>query len=217
MPRRTKEEAQQTRETLIEAAEVVFHRKGVSASSLNDIAKEAGVTRGAVYWHFKNKHDIFQAIVDRLLAPLDALHDQIEDPSEPDPLSRFRELLEYLPLEIARDPRRSRGFEIAFLKCEQTEANAVLNERHRQNYLDGSERIRKALEAAVNKGQLPADLDIERGVAHLHIQLTGIIYLWLVLPDVIDFKKEALHMIDSFFLTIKQNFGSHSQGDNESQ
>ncbi|MEE3190810.1 MAG: TetR family transcriptional regulator, partial [Pseudomonadota bacterium] len=70
MPRRTKEEALQTRETLIEAAEVVFHRKGVSASSLNDIAKEAGVTRGAVYWHFKNKHDIFQAIVDRLLAPL---------------------------------------------------------------------------------------------------------------------------------------------------
>lgn len=87
----------------------------------------------------------------------------------------------------------------------------MLNERHRQNYLDGSERIRKALEAAVNKGQLPADLDIERGVAHLHIQLTGIIYLWLVLPDVIDFEKEALHMIDSFFLTIKQNFGSDDQ------
>ena len=55
MPRRTKEEAQQTREALIEAAEVVFHRKGVSASSLNDIAKEAGVTRGAVYWHFKKQ------------------------------------------------------------------------------------------------------------------------------------------------------------------
>jgi len=207
MARRTKEEARQTREALIEAAEVVFHRKGVSSTSLNDIAVEAGVTRGAVYWHFKNKHDIFQAIVDRLIAPLEVFHQQIEDPDEPDPLRRFRELLEFLTREIHTDPRRKRGYEIAFLKCEQTEDNAALNKRHKQNFLNGSDRIRAALKAAVNKGQLDADLDIERAVVLLHVQLTGLIYLWLMLPESISFEDEAANMIDSYFLTIEQNFG----------
>src|SRR5690606_10590111 len=62
MARRTKAEAMETREQILDAAELVFHRKGVSCTSLNDIAAEAGVTRGAIYWHFKNKHDVFIAM-----------------------------------------------------------------------------------------------------------------------------------------------------------
>ena len=47
--RRTKEDAQQTRESLLDAAECLFAERGVSRTSLQDIAKAAGVTRGAVY------------------------------------------------------------------------------------------------------------------------------------------------------------------------
>ena len=67
MARRTKEDAQKTRELLIEAAENVFYDKGVSKASLSDIAESAGVTRGAIYWHFKNKHDVFEAMIERLI------------------------------------------------------------------------------------------------------------------------------------------------------
>ena len=70
MARRTKAEALETREQIIDAAERVFHKKGVSRSSLSDIAEEAGVTRGAIYWHFKNKHDIFVAMTERHRLPL---------------------------------------------------------------------------------------------------------------------------------------------------
>ena len=55
--RKTKEEAQQTRCNLLAAALTVFYHRGVAHTSLDEIAKAAGVTRGALYWHFKNKED----------------------------------------------------------------------------------------------------------------------------------------------------------------
>ena len=60
--RKTKEEAQQTRSNLLNAALNVFYERGVAQASLDEIAKAAGVTRGALYWHFKNKEDLFEAL-----------------------------------------------------------------------------------------------------------------------------------------------------------
>lgn len=207
MARRTKEDAQKTRELLIEAAERIFYEKGVSRTSLNDIALEAGVTRGAIYWHFKNKHDVFEAIMERLQTPLELLHEAVENPNEPDPLGRFREFLNYLTQEIVRDPRRRRVYEIVFMKCELTEENEPLAARHRQNFLDASGRIRKALRNAQDRGQLPEGIDIERAITHLHVQLTGMLYLWLLLPDTFDFKAESERVIDAYFYSLQHCFG----------
>ena len=71
MARRTKEDALATREALLDAAELVFEQRGVSRTSLSDIAKAAGVTRGAVYWHFKDKADLFNAMMERVTLPLE--------------------------------------------------------------------------------------------------------------------------------------------------
>ena len=62
MVRRTKEEAQETRNRILDAAERVFVERGVGRSSLNEIATAAGVTRGAIYWHFQDKADVFNAM-----------------------------------------------------------------------------------------------------------------------------------------------------------
>ena len=48
--RRTKEQAEQTRTSILASAEILFLEKGVAHTSLEHIAKHAGVTRGAVYW-----------------------------------------------------------------------------------------------------------------------------------------------------------------------
>lgn len=86
MVRRTKEEALETRNRILDAAEHVFFEKGVSRSSLADIAQAAGVTRGAIYWHFENKGDLFTAMFDRVILPLDEMKAATVDPDEPDPL-----------------------------------------------------------------------------------------------------------------------------------
>ena len=62
--RRTKENAEQTRRELLEAALTVFSKNGYAATRLEDIAKAAGVTRGAIYHHFGSKADLYLALID---------------------------------------------------------------------------------------------------------------------------------------------------------
>ena len=55
MVRRTKEEAKQTRSQILAAAEKVFYDRGISRTTLAEIAEIAGVTRGAIYWYFRTR------------------------------------------------------------------------------------------------------------------------------------------------------------------
>ena len=90
MARRTKEDAIATRNGLIDAAELVFREKGVSRASLSDIAQAAGATRGAIYWHFKDKVDLFGAMMDRVTLPLEQGFASFEDSACTDPVQRLR-------------------------------------------------------------------------------------------------------------------------------
>ena len=62
--RRTKEEAEQTRQDLLDAALTVFSQKGYTATRLEDVARTAGVTRGAIYHHFGSKADLYGALIE---------------------------------------------------------------------------------------------------------------------------------------------------------
>jgi len=64
MARRTKEEAAETREAILRAALDLFSEKGYSRTALGEIAKQIGMTRGAVYWHFENKEAVLAALID---------------------------------------------------------------------------------------------------------------------------------------------------------
>ena len=86
MVRRTKEEAQETRAQILVAAEKAFFERGVARTTLADIATLAGVTRGAIYWHFSNKADLVQAMLDTLHEPLEEMAKASESEDELDPL-----------------------------------------------------------------------------------------------------------------------------------
>lgn len=198
MPRRTKADAQETRERILDAAEHVFHDRGVSRTSLSDIAKKAGVTRGAIYWHFKNKHDIFAAMFDRQRLPMESLVMRAEDPDESDPLGRFREALIYVLRQTVLDPGRRRVFEIMFQKCEFTMETDPLMQRQQEAFREGALSARRTFQNAIAHGQLPETLDIERAVIQLHVQITGLLYVWLLLPDSFDLQAEAPHFVDRY-------------------
>lgn len=191
MARRTKEEALETRNRILDAAEHVFYEKGVSRSSLADIAQAAGVTRGAIYWHFENKGDLFTEMFDRVLLPLDELKIASTDPSEPDPLGRMRDLCILCLRDTATDERRRRVFEILFLKCEFVEEMGPVMERHQTNMREGLASIEQGLRNAVSRDQLPADLDVVRASRVLHSFITGALRDMAVLPDVFDVATNA--------------------------
>lgn len=64
MTSRREERKAQTRRELIEAAAATFARRGFHGASLEEIAREAGFSTGAVYWHFAGKDDLFLAVVE---------------------------------------------------------------------------------------------------------------------------------------------------------
>lgn len=76
MARKTKEDAEVTRQNLLSAALKVFSRQGYAAARLEDIAEEAGVTRGAIYWHFKNKADLYNILVGETLGGIQSVVDR---------------------------------------------------------------------------------------------------------------------------------------------
>lgn len=117
--RRTKEAAEQTRERILDAAEQVFFEQGVARSTLDQIARAGAVTRGAIYWHFENKADLFNAVVERVRMPMEsALHRVLETA---DTLDDLEELCTTALLELHKDARLRRVYTILFLKCEHTE------------------------------------------------------------------------------------------------
>src|SRR5262252_3984923 len=159
MARKTKVEAAITREQLLDAAERVFREHGVTRTSLAEVAAAAGVTRGAVYWHFKDKADLFEAMCERATMPLDALlSDAALGPSS-DPLAALRELSIAVLNTLANDPRAQAVFEVIFHKTELTgELAAVAGERERER-CQCLENVERLVRQAVTAGQLPDDTD----------------------------------------------------------
>jgi TetR/AcrR family transcriptional regulator, acrAB operon repressor len=199
MVRRTKEEAQETRHRILDAAEHVFFEKGVSRTSLGDIAQYAGVTRGAIYWHFANKGDLFTEMFDRVLLPLDELGAASLDPQEADPLGRLKEIVNWCLRSTATDPQRRRVFDILFLKCEFVEDMGPVMARHQTNMRDGLQKIEGALKNAVSKGQLPADLDTQKAATILHAIIGGFLRDMLILPDKVDIATHSEQLVDACF------------------
>ncbi len=196
MARRTKEEAQATRAQILDAAEQVFHARGVSHASLAEVAKAAGVSRGAIYWHFDNKIDLFQAMLERMRLPLEELARASESEDEPDPLGCMRELLVRALTRLASEPHTRRTHDILRYKCEYTGELVGLRERMQALSLECDQRIAKALSNAVNKGQLPSDLDCQRAAVCLHAYMEGIEANWVLVSN-FDLEQQAPALVDT--------------------
>ncbi|MBA1203467.1 TetR family transcriptional regulator [Pseudomonas capeferrum] len=197
MVRRTKEEAQETRAQIIEAAERAFHKRGVARTTLADIAELAGVTRGAIYWHFNNKAELVQALLDTLHEGLDPLARATENEDELDPLGCMRQLLMQLVHQLVLDPRTRRINEILHHKCEFTDDMCEIRQQRQSSTLECHNGILLAMNNAVRREQLPADLNTERAALALFAYIDGLIGRWLLLPDGFDLLGDACKWVDT--------------------
>ncbi|GIX27236.1 MAG: TetR family transcriptional regulator [Burkholderiales bacterium] len=198
MARRTKEEAQETRSRILDAAERVFRDRGVSGTSLEDIADAAEVTRGAIYWHFANKADLFLAMSDRVTLPMEEMVKQAADDAITDPLARLREACVHALKKTVEDPRCRRVFEILCYRCEYVGELSAILDRHRQCRSSALILIERALRNAVTRGQLPPKTDVRRMAIGLDAYFFGLIYTWLLDPASFDLAKDAERLVDIY-------------------
>src|ERR1700760_3364115 len=112
MARRTKDEAEQTRDAILDAAEKVFYKRGVARTSLDEIARAARVTRGAVYWHFKDKMELSEAMVERVFLPNEDMLEQLAARTSDTPLQDLEQACRHSLKLMATDKRRQRVFSI---------------------------------------------------------------------------------------------------------
>lgn len=198
MVRRTKQEALETRNRILDTAERVFQDKGVSRTSLADIAAAAGVTRGAIYWHFDNKADLFSAMLMRVTLPMEALTESAGAEDSDDPLGSVRACALEVLRRTATDPQCQRVFEIVSHKCEYVDEMAQLRARHLVGRGQCLARIEKGFRNAVRKGQLPQATDARRAAIGLHALIDGLIKNWVLDPAGFALGREAGKMIDCY-------------------
>lgn len=65
--KRTKQEAQETKKAILQSALNTFYEKGYSKTTFEEIASNIGLTKGAVYWYFKNKPDLLTALINEYI------------------------------------------------------------------------------------------------------------------------------------------------------
>jgi len=178
--RRTKEDALATRHRLLDAAEILFLAKGVSHTSLQDIARQSGTTRGAVYWHFKDKADVFNAMVDRVTLPLEASLEFLAHEEQATPLAHIRSSIRQALLRIATDPQTRRVFEVATLKVEYIDELQAIRMRHLRVRNSFLEQIENGLSAsALNQAKI-LRVPAETAALGLHALIDGLIQNWLL-------------------------------------
>ncbi|MEO3989687.1 multidrug efflux transporter transcriptional repressor AcrR [Pseudocitrobacter cyperus] len=191
MARKTKQEALATRQHILDVALKLFSQQGVSSTSLVDIARAAGVTRGAIYWHFKDKSDLFGEIWELSESSIGDLENEYRVKFPDDPLSVLREILVYILEATVVEERRRLMMEIIFHKCEFVGEMAVLQQAQRNLCMESYDRIEQVLNDCISAQMLPAKLLTRRAAILMRSYVSGIMENWLFAPGSFDLKKEA--------------------------
>lgn len=202
MVRRSKEDALATRNALLDAAEHVFLMQGVAGTSLNDIAQAAGTTRGAIYWHFKDKADLFNAMMDRVALPLQQALSLVDAGEEEDPLPCLKKALRTALRQTVQDPQTRRVFEVATHKVEYVDSLCAVRARHIETRELWTSRFRQVLlrSAQVRDVRLAVPASV---AAHgLYAMLDGFTQNWLLDSGAFDLEASALKSVDAYLRGI---------------
>lgn len=197
--RRTKEEAEQTRQKVIEAALKLFSRNGYSQTTLAMIADEAGYSRGPIYWHFKNKDELYDAVLAYSQLPLQQLVEQASTQS--DPLQAISDFVDEWFRLLLEDRRHRQSFEILLNKTELTEPMARTIRRERQLTKTIIHTLGQRLQ------EIHPDNDAEEAGLLCYTFLMGVTQSWLFSPKLFSladkrtlFRNRLMHMLQ---LTVR--------------
>lgn len=198
MARRTKEDALITRDQILDAAERVFLRRGVARTALQEIAEEANLTRGAIYWHFQNKADVFDAMLQRVKLPmLTRLNSQPQAESD-NPLQHLRQNVTAAFNETVHNLQVRRVFEIASHRVEYGDDLQAVRERHIAHRAERVVDLARVLALAQAKGQVRPQVEAHSAAIGLFALLDGLMTNWLLQPEAFDLEVVGAQALDAY-------------------
>ncbi|MAE51844.1 MAG: TetR family transcriptional regulator [Micavibrio sp.] len=203
--RRTKEDAEQTRQDILNAATQMFCNKGVSKTTLEDIARTANVTRGAIYWHFSNKKQIFDTLFENLHQPLlEIILDDLEK-DHPNPLDQLKQLCIKLLQDLEIDIQKQQAIKLFLIKCDYSGDLEEFKDKHAQQKIEKQKAFCRYFEKAQKKGTLPANADPKLLTLSINCYMKGIAHEYLENPNRFKMKKDAHRLMQIFFQGLGNN------------
>ena len=183
MVRRTKLDTEQTRRSILDAARSTFLERGLMGTTLEDVAGAAGVTRGAIYWHFANKKALFDAMRGEVCVPTIDRTDVTmlaAGATSGDPLDAIERFLTDLITGVTRCPATRETFEIMAFKCEYVgDFEKELGE-HRRKSVEMRDVLAGVYRRARAAGALRSGLPPAVAAAATLVFMMGLLRMWLL-------------------------------------
>jgi AcrR family transcriptional regulator len=199
--RQTKLETERTRLALLDAAEALFWEQGAARTSVLDIARTAGLTRGAFYYHFKDKAAVFEALIERARAS-DADLPDLAESDEADALATLRAFCVGVFARFVEDRLRQRVFGIVMQRREALGDLEPLARARREEIWRSSHAYQRLLERAERAGRLSPDWSPPVAATTLYCAMMGLLDQWLRAPERFDVREIGVacinQLLDSF-------------------
>jgi TetR/AcrR family acrAB operon transcriptional repressor/TetR/AcrR family transcriptional repressor of mexAB-oprM operon len=194
---RRKADAERTRETILDAAETTFLAQGVSRTTLAHIAEAAGVTRGAIYWHFEDKAAVFDALLERVRIPLDEIVDDTTQRLGATPVACLREIAQRSLAGICHDLPLQRAATIVLHRCEKLEDDHPRISMITRLSEHAEVQVERLFEQTQLAGQLRAGLSPTSARRQFHGFLIGVCFDWLQDPQQYSLAEECDAIVET--------------------
>jgi TetR/AcrR family acrAB operon transcriptional repressor len=199
--RKTKEEAAKTKNKILKSALKVFLKNGYSKTSLADIAENAGYTRGAVYWHFKDKSEILEKINSKFFSRFSYKQSEILETSL-NPMNKINEMIN-INFPLLYNNKEFRDFiELTWFKTEIDQHEGLLQGKMAITKTF-NDTITILFQEASNEGALKKEVDPEIAALSVTSLINGIYRGYFVIPDKLQSEKTSKTIIENYLNQIK--------------
>jgi AcrR family transcriptional regulator len=181
MPRVSEEHLERRRKQILDAARACFIRRGVHATSMQDIFAEAGLSAGAVYRYFKSKTEIIEAITGTVIGDL---HGFLAELVYQDPLLPLDEVVEQMAGHVIELSGPDGPMRLAPQAWALAMFDAELRNYVQQNVSGLRGHWTEYMRRCVAAGRLPADTDPEAAGKAIFGLLPGFLLQRLILDDI---------------------------------
>jgi AcrR family transcriptional regulator len=165
--RKTKENTEISKLRILLAAEEEFCQRGFVAANMDTIAKAAGLTKGAIFWHYKNKAELFKAIIIRATGRVRAIFHETFSSLLPI-MEKYRELIKRV--------KKDKAFEVLMALADAENAGVLPQEVLNECYKEISEIFKDSFQNfsdAKKHGELRANTDIQNVLVTITLIMTG--------------------------------------------
>lgn len=199
--KKTAEETEKTRISILDAALIVFSRDGLGSSTMETIATEAGVTRGAVYWHYRDKYEIFDLIVSRENERLKRIIETALSASS-SPLERLRSLVHAVVENFFGNETFRQQIILTWYRMDAGRFGSIMSAKSEfvQDFLNLMENL---LSQSQKLDEIRGDVNVHRSAYHLSCLINGMYRLFHVAPDWGRDMDEAFRLFDTFIDSLK--------------